>query len=95
MSNRKVALIGGGGVRTPLVVFGVNESSRHLGVDEMVLYDLDEGRAQLMCALAASRRARSMSESQLTTATRAKRPLAPVGSRWACAPPPSPSSMES
>jgi len=51
MSNRKVALIGGGGVRTPLVVFGVNESSRHLGVDEMVLYDLDEGRAQLMCQL--------------------------------------------
>jgi 6-phospho-beta-glucosidase len=51
MSNRKVALIGGGGVRTPLVVFGVNESSAHLGVDEMVLYDLDAERAQLMCRL--------------------------------------------
>jgi 6-phospho-beta-glucosidase len=51
MGNRKVTLIGGGGVRTPLVVFGVNESSRRLGVDEMVLYDLDEGRAKLMCKL--------------------------------------------
>jgi 6-phospho-beta-glucosidase len=51
MSNRKVALIGGGGVRAPLVIFGVNESSGHLGVDEMVLYDIDGERAQVMCAL--------------------------------------------
>ena len=51
MSNRKVTLIGGGGVRTPLVIFGVNESSRHLGVDEMVLYDLDTERANVMCEL--------------------------------------------
>jgi 6-phospho-beta-glucosidase len=51
MGNRKVALIGGGGVRTPLVIYGVNESSRHLGVDEMVLYDLDKERAELMCRL--------------------------------------------
>jgi 6-phospho-beta-glucosidase len=51
MSNRKVTLIGGGGVRTPLVVFGVNESAAHLGVEEMVLYDLDEERAKVMCEL--------------------------------------------
>jgi 6-phospho-beta-glucosidase len=51
MSNRKVTLIGGGGVRAPLVIFGVNESSTHLGVDEMVLYDLDAERAHVMCAL--------------------------------------------
>jgi 6-phospho-beta-glucosidase len=51
MSNRKVTLIGGGGVRTPLVIFGVNESSRKLGVDEMVLYDLDTERANVMCEL--------------------------------------------
>ncbi len=48
MSNRKVALIGGGGVRTPLVIFGVNESAAHLGVDEMVLYDVDHERARVM-----------------------------------------------
>ena len=51
MSNRKVTLIGGGGVRTPLVIFGVNESMRNLGVDEMVLYDIDVERARAMCAL--------------------------------------------
>jgi 6-phospho-beta-glucosidase len=51
MGNRKVTLIGGGGVRTPLVIYGVNESREHLGVDEMVLYDLDAERAQVMCKL--------------------------------------------
>jgi len=51
MPNRKVALIGGGGVRTPLVVFGVNESRQHLGAEEMVLYDPDVERAGLMCRL--------------------------------------------
>jgi len=51
MGNRKVTLIGGGGVRTPLVIYGVNESREHLEVDEMVLYDLDGERAQVMCEL--------------------------------------------
>ena len=51
MGNRKVTLIGGGGVRTPLVIYGVNESREHLEVDEMVLYDLDAERAQVMCEL--------------------------------------------
>ena len=51
MGNRKVTLIGGGGVRTPLVIYGINESREHLGVDEMVLYDLDAERAHLMCEL--------------------------------------------
>jgi 6-phospho-beta-glucosidase len=50
-SNRKVTLIGGGGVRTPLVIYGVNESAERLGVDEMVLYDLDPARAEVMCKL--------------------------------------------
>jgi 6-phospho-beta-glucosidase len=47
----KVACIGGGGVRTPLVVFGINESACQLGVDEIVLYDPDLERAQTMVAL--------------------------------------------
>jgi 6-phospho-beta-glucosidase len=47
----KVAYIGGGGVRTPLVVFGINESARDLGADEMVLYDPDTDRARMMGAL--------------------------------------------
>lgn len=49
--SRKLALLGGGGVRTPLVIFGVNESRRHLDVDEMALYDLDPDRARIICRL--------------------------------------------
>lgn len=51
MSSRKLALIGGGGVRTPLAIFGVNESSKYLGVDEIALYDLDRERAEVICRL--------------------------------------------
>jgi 6-phospho-beta-glucosidase len=51
MGNRKVTLIGGGGVRTPLVIYGVNESRERLEIDEMVLYDIDAERAQSMCEL--------------------------------------------
>jgi 6-phospho-beta-glucosidase len=47
----KVACIGGGGVRTPLVVFGINECARHLGIDEVVLYDPDLERARMMGSL--------------------------------------------
>lgn len=47
----KVGCIGGGGVRTPLVIFGVNECARELAVDEMVLYDVDPERAEMMAAL--------------------------------------------
>ncbi|HEX4757762.1 MAG TPA: hypothetical protein VH308_07260 [Terracidiphilus sp.] len=47
----KVACIGGGGVRTPLVVYGINECARPLGVDEVVLYDPDLERARMMAAL--------------------------------------------
>jgi len=47
----KVACIGGGGVRTPLIVFGINESARHLDVDEVVLYDPDHERARMMGSL--------------------------------------------
>jgi 6-phospho-beta-glucosidase len=47
----KVACIGGGGVRTPLVIFGVNESARDLGVDEIVLFDVSRERAAMMAAL--------------------------------------------
>lgn len=50
-SNRKVALLGGGSVRSPLVVFGVNESSEHLGAEEFVLYDTDAERVHIMAEL--------------------------------------------
>jgi 6-phospho-beta-glucosidase len=50
-TRRKIAFIGGGGVRTPLVVFGVNESMRSLGAEELVLFDPDRDRVRIMAEL--------------------------------------------
>lgn len=48
---RKVAFIGGGGVRTPLVVFGIQQSAGITGVEELVLFDPDHDRARIMTQL--------------------------------------------
>jgi 6-phospho-beta-glucosidase len=50
-TRRKIAFIGGGGVRTPLVVFGVNEAARQLGAEELVLYDPDNERVDIIAGL--------------------------------------------
>jgi 6-phospho-beta-glucosidase len=50
-TRRKIALIGGGGVRTPLVLFGINEAGLRLGADELVLFDLDSERCRIMAEL--------------------------------------------
>ena len=50
-SNLKLALIGGGGVRTPLVIFGINESAHLLGAEELALYDPDAERVRIMAEL--------------------------------------------
>jgi len=49
--DRKIALIGGGGVRSPLVVFGINEAAEALGARELVLYDPDAARLSVMAGL--------------------------------------------
>jgi 6-phospho-beta-glucosidase len=50
-TRRKIAFIGGGGVRTPLIVFGVNEAAEHLGAEELVLFDPDRERVRIMAEL--------------------------------------------
>ncbi|MDG3442812.1 6-phospho-beta-glucosidase [Nitrospirillum amazonense] len=50
-TDRKIAMIGGGGVRTPLVIFGINEAAEALGAREMVLYDPDQERLKVIAAL--------------------------------------------
>jgi 6-phospho-beta-glucosidase len=50
-TDRKIALVGGGSVRSPLVVFGVNEAAQALGAAEMVLYDPDPARLRVMVDL--------------------------------------------
>jgi len=48
--SRKIALIGGGGVRTPLLIYGLAQSK--IAIDELALFDIDRKRAELMAALA-------------------------------------------
>lgn len=48
---RKIAFLGGGGVRTPLVVFGINESAKRLDAEELVLYDVDLERVEMIARL--------------------------------------------
>jgi 6-phospho-beta-glucosidase len=50
-TRRKIAFIGGGGVRTPLIVFGVNEAAEHLGAEELVLFDPDRDRVRIIAEL--------------------------------------------
>ncbi len=47
----RIAVLGGGGVRTPFLIYGLNEASQALGISEVVLYDVDADRARLMCKL--------------------------------------------
>lgn len=49
--SHKIGFIGGGGVRTPLVIFGINEAARELDADELVLYDLDIERVARIAQL--------------------------------------------
>lgn len=49
--NLKLALLGGGGVRTPLVIYGVNEAVHLLGAQEIALYDPDLERVRIMAEL--------------------------------------------
>jgi 6-phospho-beta-glucosidase len=48
---RKIAFLGGGGIRTPLVAFGIDESAGNLDAEEFVLYDVDSERAQMTARL--------------------------------------------
>lgn len=48
---RKIAMIGGGGVRTPLVIHGLVQAQDVLGVTEFALYDTDLGRAEIIARL--------------------------------------------
>ncbi len=51
MSRRKLAIIGGGGVRTPLLVYGLLERQAALDLREVALYDVERERVELMAVL--------------------------------------------
>ncbi len=50
---RKVAVLGGGGVRTPLLIYGLLKAQQHLQVDELRLFDVDFQRAESVASLGA------------------------------------------
>ncbi|HEX4748157.1 MAG TPA: 6-phospho-beta-glucosidase [Bryobacteraceae bacterium] len=47
----KVTIIGGGGLRTPLVLYGLGQSNDALNIDEVVLFDVDEARMEIIARL--------------------------------------------
>ena len=47
----KITLIGGGGVRTPLLIHGLAEAASTLNISELALYDIDATRVALMAEL--------------------------------------------
>lgn len=49
--KRKITLIGGGGVRTPLLIHGLAEAASTLRIHELALYDIDAERVELMAEL--------------------------------------------
>lgn len=57
-SVQRVAVIGGGGVRVPLLLNGLMQRAQALGLEEVRLYDLLRERASLMQALGEALRAR-------------------------------------
>lgn len=51
MNKQKIAVIGGGGARTPLLIHGLSAAQPDLNIGEIALYDTDPGRAAIMAAL--------------------------------------------
>ncbi|HTS61265.1 MAG TPA: hypothetical protein VMH28_04530 [Candidatus Acidoferrales bacterium] len=50
---RKAAIIGGGGVRTPLLIHGLARAQALLGIDELCLFDQDLERTQAIARIGA------------------------------------------
>lgn len=48
---RKVVIVGGGGLRTPLVVHALARAQRSLDLAELALYDVDTARAGIMAGI--------------------------------------------
>ncbi|MFF5207214.1 6-phospho-beta-glucosidase [Streptosporangium sp. NPDC000396] len=53
MGNNKLALVGGGGVRGPLFVESAARRAEELGLEEIVLFDIDEEKLRLLGGISA------------------------------------------
>ena len=70
--NNKIALIGGGGVRTPLLIYGIQESAHILRAGELALYDPDADRVRIMAELGRALVAREGSNLRIRVAASAE-----------------------
>lgn len=66
-TKNKVALIGAGGIRTPLLIHGLAQAQDALNIDELAFYDVDSERLDLMSALSREIINRHNSEATITT----------------------------
>lgn len=65
--NGKIAVIGGGGLRIPLLIYGLAQVQETLGLQEVALYDPDRDRLSLMAMLAEEILRRVGSNIRITT----------------------------
>jgi 6-phospho-beta-glucosidase len=64
---RKVTIIGGGGIRTPLLIHGLAQAQQQLNLHEVALYDIDRERLSIVAALAREVAQQLGGEFRLTT----------------------------
>ena len=48
---RKIVIIGGGGVRTPLLIHGLAQAQAQLDIGELVLFDCDHARTEIIAGI--------------------------------------------
>lgn len=63
----KVTIIGGGGIRTPLVVHGLVEAQQQLSLNEISLFDVDRERVELIATLSRQVASQLGGEVRITT----------------------------
>ena len=66
----KVVVLGGGSVRTPLLIHGIAESEAKIGIGEVALYDIDRTRVELMAVMCREVAKRLGSSLKITTPER-------------------------
>lgn len=72
----EVTIIGGGGLRTPLLVHGLVQAQRRLGINEIALFDIDRERVELIAALSREVARQLRGEVAITTPARLEEAIA-------------------
>ncbi len=79
MNFSKIAMIGGGGVRTPLVIHGLAKAQSQLGLSDLVLFDADAGRTNIIAGIGREIVRRLGADFRITVASRLESAVAGAG----------------